>query len=86
MHDVAYELLEVRTGHNGLKPLYRTGKAPVNTLDALKAEAREVLDKAFGVDGVRKRANMKKLHAEVLVAWEKGGSAEVDLSRFLEGL
>ena len=36
--DIAYELLEVRTGP-GLKPVHRTGKAPVGTLDAVRAEA-----------------------------------------------
>lgn len=81
-HDVAYELLEVRTG-NGLKPILRTGKAPLGTLDAMKAEAREVLDKAFGEDGARKRANVKKLQKKIDSAWDKGGSADVDMGRFL---
>jgi len=82
-HDVAYELIEVRTG-NGLRPRYRTDKVPLGTVDAIRAETREVLDKAFGEDGARKRVNMKKLQKEVNSAWDKGGSAEVDMSRFLE--
>lgn len=84
-HDVAYELIEVRTG-NGLKPRLRTGKAPAGTLDALKAEARDILDKAFGEDGARKRANVKKLQAKIDSAWEKGGSAEVDMGQLFNTL
>lgn len=84
-HDVAYELFEVRIG-NGLKTIYRTGKTPVGTLDALRAEAHEVLDKAFGEDGARKRANMKELQAKVHSAWDKGGSADVDMEKLLDTL
>ncbi|KAJ2972677.1 hypothetical protein NUW54_g12212 [Trametes sanguinea] len=50
----AYELLEVRTGH-GLRRVYRTGVRPVGTLDALRSEARAVLEQAFGEDGERRR-------------------------------
>ncbi|TCD68440.1 hypothetical protein EIP91_010726 [Steccherinum ochraceum] len=81
--EIAYELYEVRTG-NGTKPTYRTGKAPVGTLEALRAEAHEVLDKAFGEDGARKRANVQKLRAQILRAWDKGGSAEVDMTKLLD--
>ncbi|TCD71962.1 hypothetical protein EIP91_000094 [Steccherinum ochraceum] len=84
-HDVAFELLEVRTG-NGLKPIYRTGKAPVGTIDAIRAEASDVLDRAFGEEGARKRANAKSLQAKILSAWNKGGSAEVDMAKLLKTL
>ncbi|THH23192.1 hypothetical protein EUX98_g7990 [Antrodiella citrinella] len=84
-HDVAYELFEVRSG-NGLKPLLRTGKAPVGTLDALRAEVHEVLDKAFGDDGAKKRSNIKNLQQKFDSAWDKGGSADIDMTRFLDSL
>ena len=84
-HDIAYELLEVRAG-NGLKPIYRTGKAPKGTLDALREEAREVLEKAFGEDGKRKRENARRLRDKINAAWDKGGRAEVDMERLLESL
>ncbi|TCD71969.1 hypothetical protein EIP91_000101 [Steccherinum ochraceum] len=84
-HDVAYELLEVRTG-NGLKTIYRTGKAPAGTTDAIRAEAHDVLAKAFGEDGARKRANVKKLQERIHAALSKGGSADVDMGRFLDTL
>ena len=50
VHRTGYELLEVRTG-NGLKPILRTGYTPVGTVDAVRAEARDVLRRAFGEDG-----------------------------------
>ncbi|TCD65432.1 hypothetical protein EIP91_002688 [Steccherinum ochraceum] len=83
-HNVAYELLEVRTGPHGLKPIYRTGKAPTGTVEAIRTEAHDVLAKAFGEDGARKRANVKKLQAKIQAAASKGGSGEVDLGRLLD--
>ena len=83
--DVAYELFEVRMG-NGLKTIYRTGKAPLNTMDALKAEAHEVLDKAFGDDGKRKRENVLKLKEKFDTAWDKGGSADVNMGILMDTL
>ncbi|TCD71978.1 hypothetical protein EIP91_000110 [Steccherinum ochraceum] len=83
IHDVAYELLEVRTG-NELKPIYRTGKAVAGTLDAIRAEAREVLEKAFGEDGARKRANVEKLLDNVHAAWNPDGPATQDMISFLD--
>ncbi|TCD68538.1 hypothetical protein EIP91_010463 [Steccherinum ochraceum] len=85
VHDVAYELLEVRTG-SGLKPIFRTGKAPAGTLDALRSEIREVLDRAFGEDGARKKAGAKALQAKVLSAWDEGGPAAVDMTKLLDML
>ena len=83
---MAYELFEVRTGENGLKPIYRLGRAPVGTSDAVRDEARSVLEKAFGEDGARKSANMKKLQGEVLRTWDEDGPAKKDLKRFIATL
>ena len=71
---------------NGLKPIYRTGKAPVGTLDAVRAEAHEVLDKAFGEDGQRKRANAQKLKERINAAWDVDGPAYIDMQDFLDRL
>ncbi|GJE92136.1 glycosyltransferase family 1 protein [Phanerochaete sordida] len=73
--DVAYELLEVRNSASGLKPLRRTGKAPVGTPEALRAEMRAVLAEAFGEDGVRKRRNIRKLREGARELWKDGGEA-----------
>ncbi len=85
IHQIGYELLEVRTG-SGLKPMYRTGFIPKNTVDALKAEAREVLTKAFGADGKEKRERLEEVRKGVTGAWEEGGSSWRDASAFLDSL
>ena len=83
---MAYELFEVRTGENGLKPIYRLGRAPIGSLDAVRDEARSVLEKAFGEDGARKSANMKKLQEAVKNTWNEDGPARRDLRRFIATL
>ncbi|OCH85798.1 UDP-Glycosyltransferase/glycogen phosphorylase [Obba rivulosa] len=70
---VAYELIEVRTGERGLKPIYRNGRVPKGTMEAVREEARDVLGKAFGEDGKQKRENMKRLQQASAQAWQEGG-------------
>ncbi|KAI0333570.1 UDP-Glycosyltransferase/glycogen phosphorylase [Cubamyces sp. BRFM 1775] len=83
--NVAYELIEVRTGP-GLHPIYRNGRKPVGTVDAVKDEAREVLAKAFGEDGAQKRENLKALTHALRHEWEEGGSSLRDMTAFLDSL
>ena len=82
---IGYELLEVRTGH-GLEPIYRTGYTPKGTIEALKAEIRDVLQKAFGEDGAKKRARLEAVRKGVTGEWEVGGSSLRDVSAFLDSL
>ena len=82
---IGYELLEVRTG-NGLKPIYRTGYAPKGTVDAVKAEVRDVFKKAFGEDGAKKRARLEAVRRGVTGEWEEGGASLRDVSAFLDSL
>lgn len=83
--DVGYELFEVRTGDRGLKPIRRLGdKTPRGTLDALREEAADVLDKAFGEDGTKKRVNMSVLQEKVMGSWDEGGSSRRDLKAFVD--
>lgn len=67
-----------------MKPIYRTGKTPTGTLEAVRSEAREVLEAAFGEEGAKKRANMKKLKEIMSVAWEMNGPAYVDMQKLLD--
>ncbi len=67
----------------GLKPIYRTGKAPVGTLDAVREEAHRVLQHAFSEDGKGKRDNVEKLAESFANAWEEQGPAYLALERFL---
>lgn len=83
--DVAYELLEVRNGE-GLKPIYRTGRSVSGTLDSLRAEVHNVLDKAFGEDGARKRSNVRRLKDASSRLWNDNGPARRAAEEFLDSL
>ncbi|GJJ16165.1 hypothetical protein Clacol_010445 [Clathrus columnatus] len=81
--DIAYELLEVRTGL-GLKPLHR-GYHPKGTMEALEEEARFILNDAFkGEGGIRKRKNIEELRNRVRNGVKEDGESSKDLSRFIE--
>ena len=77
--------MEVRTGP-GLLPILRTERKAVGTVDAIRAEVREVLTRAFDADGAEKRANVEKLQRALLEEWEDGGAARADAMAFLEAL
>ncbi|KAI0743896.1 UDP-Glycosyltransferase/glycogen phosphorylase [Daedaleopsis nitida] len=77
--------LQVRTGH-GLMPIYRTGYTPKGTVEAVKAEAREVLAKALSEDGSKKRERLQVVRSGVNGAWEDGGSSRRDVTAFLDSL
>ena len=83
--DVAYELIEVGHG-SGLGKIYRTGRTPIGTVDAVKAELREVLDRAFGEDGARKRENLVALRKTLQTAWAEDGDARRDVEAFLDDI
>lgn len=80
--DVAFELVEARTGPWATKPLLASGKTPTGTVEAFKVEVHHVLDDAFGDVGARKRANVRKMQAELATAWAEGGSARSDFDAF----
>ncbi|KAI0743898.1 UDP-Glycosyltransferase/glycogen phosphorylase [Daedaleopsis nitida] len=82
---IGYELLEVRSG-NGLRPLLRNGFTPKNTIEALKEEAHEVLNKAFGEDGAKVRERLAEVQKGVNGAWEDGGSSKRDISLLIDRL
>lgn len=81
-----YELVETRGGPDGLKPIYRSGRQPRGTVEALKGEVREVLGKAFGEDGEEKRMNLLKITSAVQHEWDDGGVARRDMAAFLSGI
>ncbi|KAH9940519.1 UDP-Glycosyltransferase/glycogen phosphorylase [Epithele typhae] len=84
-HRVGYELLEVRTGM-GLRPICRTGYVPVGTVEAVRREARDVLARAFGADGARKRKRMGVLRRAVMGEWDAEGESRRDVCAFLDSL
>ena len=83
--DVAYELYEIRNGL-GLKPIFRNGKVPVGTVEAVREEAARVLENAFLADGQRKRENPKKLREAILGSWSDGGSSRLSMDALADAL
>ena len=81
--EVAYELIEVRNG-TGAGKIYRNGRVPIATVDAVKVEMNEILDRAFGDDGKRKRENLQRLREVLREAWSEGGVAKREVEAFLD--
>ena len=78
---MAFELLEVRTGY-GLKPLSR-GVRPTGTLEAVAAEARDILKRTRGPEGDRKRRNVEAISNMWKAEWKEGGGALKQLKQFV---
>ncbi len=83
--DAAFELIEVRHGA-GTGKIYRNGRVPVATVDAVKAEMRDVLERAYGEEGARKRANLLSLRKTLQAAWSENGIARREVESFLDEL
>ena len=83
--DVAFELLEVRTGH-GLKPLLDRKVTPSGTEEAFRHEIEGVLDMAKGLEGFMKKKNAKRVQAKIRAAWEENGTGRKDLDELMQVL
>ena len=82
--DVAFELIQVRSGTCGLKPLYRWGGVqPAGTVEAIIAEIEDVFERMRGEEGERKRRNAERLRDSFREGWEEGGVALRDFMRLL---
>ena len=84
--EIAYELLEVRSGAHGLKRIYRTGRTPLGTVEAVLAEMRAVLRNAFGADGAGKRERLEEMRRAVNGQWDEDGASRRDVLAFLDNL
>ena len=82
--DVAFELVEVRAGTHGLKPLHASGKTPTGTLDAFRTELTQVLDDMAGEIGARKRANARRMRGSLGKAWSDDGPARQAFNALIE--
>ena len=81
--DVAFELLEIRTGEHGFKKLHRFGdseKKLTGTDEAIRLEFEQVLEALNGEEGAKKRENVERLRDELAVA---GQQVEAALDKFL---
>ncbi|KDR73136.1 hypothetical protein GALMADRAFT_722028 [Galerina marginata CBS 339.88] len=82
--NVAIELIEVRTGERGLKPLHRNGRAAKGTRAAVGVEIRDVIDACRGKKGEELRRNAEDIKAKLFEAWLEGGVSRMELHAFLE--
>jgi hypothetical protein len=82
--DVAFELIQVRTGKNGMKPLYRECVQPVGSVEAVVLEVQEMLQRVGGEEGATKRRNAEEVRDRFRRAWEVGGTGLEDFKRLLQ--
>ncbi|KAH9476214.1 Anthocyanidin 3-O-glucosyltransferase [Psilocybe cubensis] len=82
--DIAFELIEVRTGEHGIKPLMRNGRVPKRSRDAVGIEIRDILEKCRGPKGAVLRENAQNMKARLKQAWEPDGVARRDFNTFLK--
>ncbi|KAH9476166.1 UDP-glucosyltransferase 45 [Psilocybe cubensis] len=81
---VAFELLEVRTGERGLKPLLRNGRQAKGTREAVGIEIRDVLDACRGEKGAELRKNAQAIKAKFDKTWQADGISRKDFNACLE--
>ncbi|KDR66298.1 hypothetical protein GALMADRAFT_1162382 [Galerina marginata CBS 339.88] len=81
--DVAFQLIQVRTGKEGLKPLHRTGTPPVGDCESVAVEARDILRRMKGAEGDRKRKNAEGVRDKLGRARKGAGDGQEDFKRLL---
>ncbi|PPQ96417.1 hypothetical protein CVT26_005096 [Gymnopilus dilepis] len=80
--DVAFELIEVRSGQHGLKPMLRSGRVAKGTREAVAAELREVLDACRGARGAELRRNAEAMKGKFTAAWQDNGDSRKEWHKF----
>ncbi|KAF9065350.1 hypothetical protein BDP27DRAFT_1424914 [Rhodocollybia butyracea] len=88
-HKAAFELIEVRSGDDGTKPLLRfenTDYKPTFTMDAVRAELEALLVKIKGEEGRMVRSRFENLSEDMLRSWDDGGECNDNLHEFLKML
>ena len=80
----AFELFQVRSGEEGLKPLYRNGLTPAGSRKAVGIEVRQTIDLCRGEKGQEIRSNAEKLKVKFAKAWEENGAAKQEVRKFLK--
>ena len=86
IHKAAFELIGVRAGTEGTKPLLRfkdTGYKPLFTVEGVKKEFELMLEKIKGEEGKLVRRNFEVLSDKVGKSWDDGEESKTDLDKFL---
>ncbi|THV01912.1 UDP-Glycosyltransferase/glycogen phosphorylase [Dendrothele bispora CBS 962.96] len=87
VHKAGFELINVRTGRDGTQPPYRHKDAPVQptfTVEAVRAEVRDLLLKLKGDEGAVVRKNYENLGKTFLTGWDKDGEARASMEAFIK--
>ena len=79
----AFELFQIRTGDDGLKPLYRNGLTPAGSREAVGNEIRQTIDLCRSEKGQEIRINAGRLKVKFSKAWEENGAARQEIRKFL---
>ncbi|KAJ3982385.1 hypothetical protein F5890DRAFT_1530116 [Lentinula detonsa] len=85
-HKAAFEIIEVRSGKQGTKPLLRfqnTEFTPTFTVEALKKEFEKLIEKLKGKEGHAVRTNFENLSDKMRRSWEEGGECKTDFEQFI---
>ena len=85
---VAFELFQVRTGDNGLKPMHRNGLSSTaeGTREAVGIEIRQTIDLCRSEKGQEMRSCAEKFRVKFAKAWEEDGIARQEIRKFLHNL
>ncbi|KAJ7019485.1 UDP-Glycosyltransferase/glycogen phosphorylase [Mycena alexandri] len=81
--NVAFELVEVRTGLGLTTASYGSERVPRGTREAVGSEMRGVIDEMRAENGKEKRKNAERMKAELRMAWGEAGPAKVAMRAFL---
>ena len=84
--NVAFELFQVRTGENGLKPLAsaRNGLVAEGTREAVGIEIRQTIDLCRSEKGEEMRRNAEPFKMKFAQTWEEDGMAKQEIRKFLD--
>ena len=78
-----FELFQVRSGDDGLKPIYRNGLTPAGSREAVGIEIRNTIDLCRSDKGQEMRNNAEKLKVKFAKEWEEDGAARREIRKFL---
>ncbi|KAH9476220.1 UDP-glucosyltransferase 45 [Psilocybe cubensis] len=82
--NVAFDLIQIRTGEKGMKPLYRNGLKAEGTREAVGIEIRKILDECRGPRGEELRRNAQAIKTRFADCWKVDGVSRKDFNSFLE--
>jgi hypothetical protein len=84
-HRAAFELLSARTGAGAQLPYRRhDGTAPEFSVEGVKKEVSELLERLKGEEGQRVRATLGRLSEAYGKRWDNGGEAKTNLEGYID--